>query len=772
MPDPPPKGKGLAVSDPEPIDEKVVTALVKDEAQVNGNELFAENDRGSEDLVIVTGADVAAHLLPLRDDLDPTLTFRAAILGSGLAAFLAVMTQIYSFKPTQVNVSGVFLVLVSYFFGTTWARFLPRGDKFEARWRARGEQGRLPWWIAVIKFVNPGPFGLKEHSICVITATAAGYVTDATTVFAAQKLFYNLPLSPATVILGIISIGLFGCGLCGFMRPFAVWDVEAVYWGTLPVVKSIQGLHWDTVENSKPLKYFWYAFTGMSLYEIFPAYIFPWLNSVSIPCLASQKATGKKGAILTNIFGGATSNEGLGLFSLSFDWQYIGSISTAIPLKLILHTTLGAGISAMIMIGIYYGNGWGSRSLPFMASNLLMANGTTYPVKEVFPGGLLDKSVIEKYGLPQITGAFAFGLFTANAAIGALILHCILFWGKGIWRVCQQAREGKHNDPHHTYMAKHYKDTPWWCFAGILVVSFVLGLVVVIKENITLPAWAYVVSLALGVFITPFSTILFARFGNGIATNNLSKMLAGLMLPGRPVGNMYFAAWSHNIVMSSVSVSNDLKFGEYMRIPPRIMLWTQMYGIILGGFINYAILTSVISANRDLLAEGNGNSSWSGATMQAFNTKAASWALAPYLYKLGAKYEVIPIAVAVGAAAVIVHRVFYQFVPKIGRFDVSEVNLPQLIQYAGSYTSQTQTCTVLSGLLCGLFTQGYLRNYHPRIYKDYSYVIAGAFDAGSLLVIFILSFAVYGAGGPSHPFPTWWGNNQNGHLDWCPVSKK
>lgn len=156
------------------------------------------------------------------------------------------------------------------------------------------------------------------------------------------------------------------------------------------------------------------------------------------------------------------------------------------------------------------------------------------------------------------------------------------------------------------------------------------------------------------------STILFARFGNGIATNNLSKMLAGLMLPGRPVGNMYFAAWSHNIVMSSVSVSNDLKFGEYMKIPPRIMLWTQMYGIILGGFINYAILTSVISANRDLLAEGNGNSSWSGATMQAFNTKAASWALAPYLYKLGAKYEVIPIAVAVGAAAVIVHRVFYQ----------------------------------------------------------------------------------------------------------------
>lgn len=156
------------------------------------------------------------------------------------------------------------------------------------------------------------------------------------------------------------------------------------------------------------------------------------------------------------------------------------------------------------------------------------------------------------------------------------------------------------------------------------------------------------------------SVILFDRFGNGIATNNLSKMLAGLMLPGRPVGNMYFVAWSHNVVMSSVSVSNDLKLGEYLKISPRIMLWTQMYGIALGGFVNYAILSSIISTNWDLLAEGNGNSSWSGARMQAFNIKAASWALAPYLYKLGAKYEMIPIALAVDAAVVIVNRFYYQ----------------------------------------------------------------------------------------------------------------
>lgn len=77
------------------------------------------------------------------------------------------------------------------------------------------------------------------------------------------------------------------------------------------------------MKTSKPLRYFWYSFTGMFFYEFLPAYIWPWLNSVSIPCLAAMHATGAKAAVLTNLFGGSINNEGLGLFTLSFDWQYV-----------------------------------------------------------------------------------------------------------------------------------------------------------------------------------------------------------------------------------------------------------------------------------------------------------------------------------------------------------------------------------------------------------------------------------------------------------------
>lgn len=141
--------------------------------------------------------------------------------------------------------------------------------------------------------------------------------------FTAQDLFYDLPLSPTTIVLSVISIGLFGYGICGVLRPICVWHVESVFWSSLPTVKTLQGLHWQELKSSKPLRVFWYSFIGMGVYEFFPAYIFPWLNSVSIPCLASMHATGDKAAILTNLFGGATNNEGLGLFTLSLDWQYV-----------------------------------------------------------------------------------------------------------------------------------------------------------------------------------------------------------------------------------------------------------------------------------------------------------------------------------------------------------------------------------------------------------------------------------------------------------------
>lgn len=721
--------------------------------------------------IIVTGADAAKHLLPLRDDGQPALTFRSMFLATILSGFQAVMSQIYEFKPTFVTIQGTFIVIIAYFLGKAWVKILPRGDHLESRWRHNGGQGDLPLWIKIVSFFNYGEWNLKEHSICAITANSASNGMASTIVFAAQNLFYNLPISTTTVILSTISIGLFGYGMAGFIRPIAVWHVESVYWGTLPIVKVLQGMHWEEVKNSKPLRVFWYAFGGMFGFEWFPAYIWPWLNSISIPCLAAMHATGEKAAILTNLFGGAVPNEGLGLFNIGFDWQYITSFQTSLPLKYQVNQAVGFFVCYIVMIGIYYGNAWNSKSLPFMSSRLLTAEGTTYPVSKVFNQGILDEDALAKYGVPRLSGTFAYGMFMANAAIGAVITHCILFWGKDIIKAFKSSRQQKSDDRHHQHMVDHYKEAPVWWYGAVLIVSFVLGLIVVLKEDITLPVWAYIVSLILGMAVGPFSTILYARFGNGIATNNLSKLVGGLLVPGRPIGNMYFAAWSHNVIANTVNMCNDLKMGEYLKIPPRVMFITQIYGTVLGAFVNYAVMISIVTKNRDILVNGNGDASWSGATIQSYNTNAASWALAKYLYKSGQTYSIVPIGLAIGAACVVVHWLVVKVVPRIRGLSLSDFNFPQFIQFAGyiPYNSP-QTCVIFNQIASGFFVQYYLRNYHPRIFRDYSYLIAGAFDGASLLVLFILSFAVFGAGGPSVPFPAWWGNNINGNYDFCPVT--
>ena len=99
----------------------------------------------------------------------------------------------------------------------------------------------------------------------------------------------------------------------------------------------------------------------------------------------------------------------------------------------------------------------------------------------------------------------------------------------------------------------------------------------------------------------PFSTILYARLGSGVGTVQLMKMVAGAINPGRPVANLYvsrtspgeislpeldhekkFSMWSHDVIGTSLSLASDLKIAQYLKIPPRVMFLTQVWGTILG----------------------------------------------------------------------------------------------------------------------------------------------------------------------------------------------
>jgi hypothetical protein len=66
-------------------------------------------------------------------------------------------------------------------------------------------------------------------------------------------------------------------------------------------------------------KFFWIAFAVLFVYTWIPEYIAPSLQLVSVFCLVGG------GNKIMSFLGSGSTNGGVGLFSLTFDWYYVGS---------------------------------------------------------------------------------------------------------------------------------------------------------------------------------------------------------------------------------------------------------------------------------------------------------------------------------------------------------------------------------------------------------------------------------------------------------------
>lgn len=97
-------GAARADTDATLGDEKTKSAPSAEDADDHDTD---DDGRNSDEVIIITGADAARHLLPMRDDFDTALTFRSLLLASGLSCFQAVMSQIYTVSPCHVFACGL-----------------------------------------------------------------------------------------------------------------------------------------------------------------------------------------------------------------------------------------------------------------------------------------------------------------------------------------------------------------------------------------------------------------------------------------------------------------------------------------------------------------------------------------------------------------------------------------------------------------------------------------------------------------------------------------
>ncbi|OJT14828.1 Oligopeptide transporter 1 [Trametes pubescens] len=742
----------LPHSDSGSFSEKDLKDSLSDEKKVDvESHSVLDDDVGSE--IIVKDEDVALEVISAQDDPSlPTWTFRTVFLGVGLSAFTSVLSTIYTFKPQNATVSQLFCLIIAYVLGTAMHSVMPS----KGFWR----------------YLNPGPFNIKEHTAIVIMSSTASTVAVAMEIIAALDLFYNLKLNAAVAIFQIFASQMIGYGIAGLLRTLLVYPTYAFYPNYISVVNLLQSLHFGGVLNHKKRRYFWIVFAAIFCWEWIPQYPFPLLTAISIVCLADRG----RHTFVRNLFGAGSSNEGIGLFSFGTSWTLITQGNPLVwPWRTQLNSYLGMAISYLVLTLAYYNNSFNGRSIPWMSQALFNDEGGSYNQTAILtPENNVDHSKLATVGLPRYTTTYVISQMCYNFSLGAAIVHVLLWHWPDLKRAFGGMRFLKSNqdidDPHFQEMKK-YKEVPQWWYMLLFVGSLAIGIGCSYNHGEwLLPAWSVLLFTVISCCIAICIGFIAATTGFQIQIKFAMNILAAFVHPGKPVAVMYVNLYGNSTAYQTLAMLQDLKLGQYTKIPPRATFAAQMAGSIIGSIFNYTMMISIVNNNREALIDPIGTRIWSGWIIQGYNSSSvAMGALGKELFAYGKPYYLISFAIFIGLLFPIPFWLVHKFAPRgswIGRA-AEYIITPILLLYIGylpySVNGQWWSCLVL-----GYAAQVWARSHRPKWFKKYNYLTSAALDGGSQVILFILSFAVFGASGNAVAFPNWWGNPGEGlSVDRC-----
>jgi hypothetical protein len=307
----------------------------------------------------------------------------------------------------------------------------------------------------------------------------------------------------------------------------------------------------------KKLRVFYMVFAAIFFWELFPEWIFPLLTGFSIFCLAAPNK-----AVVSRVFGGSNGNEGLGLLSICFDWQYISAMwnPMAIPLKAQVSNLLGYILSIVVFVAVYYNNIWKAQNFPLLSQLLFYENGTQYDQMFILNSNYeVDPTLLAEQGLPYYSSTWVVYLLTQNLGLGATFTHLLLWnrsdicsawtwmnvsgikniWANFDWKFWQADGMRKQDvddddiDPHYKQMLK-YPDAPNSWYFVVFLLAFVVALVVLYKTDSTLPWWGFLISLLLATISILFLGALAAITGLTFNIQTFGQMIGGYLHKGLP----------------------------------------------------------------------------------------------------------------------------------------------------------------------------------------------------------------------------------------------
>ncbi|ODQ63163.1 OPT superfamily oligopeptide transporter, partial [Nadsonia fulvescens var. elongata DSM 6958] len=572
----------------------------------------------------------------------------------------------------------------------------------------------------------------------------------------AQTNFYNQTISAGYQILLVFSTQLLGYGIAGLSRRFLVWPAEMIWPETLVTTTLFDTLGSKKFDKSladgwsiSRYRFFVYvAVFSFSFYWL-PGYLFKALSYFNFICWIFPK-----NIVVNQLFG---VNSGLGLVPITFDWTQITQAATnnvsplATPAWVAANTYAAVFIFFIVVLPcLYYNNEFYSKFMPMISTTTYDNTQNKYNVTRVLTKDLVfDEAGYQKYSPLFVPFSYLLSYALNFAGVTAIFTHCYLYHGKDIARKLKNATHG--GEDIHKRLMNNFKDVPDWWYLSLFAISIGLSFAAVCAFDTQLPAWGLVIALAIA-FVTFIPQGLLEGITNQhVGLNIITELIAGYIFPGKPIANMMVKLYGFIPMRQGLDFARDLKLAQYMKIPPRLLFWIQIWGTLIAGLINVGIQEWMRSNIKEVCSsmQPDGFTCANGRTI--FNASIIWGAVGPgKLFSPGKRYHCFMWFFLIGFGTPFITYVLKKRYPTKW---FAKINAPVFFTGASNIPPSTVYNYSLYFIACFGFNH-YIKDKWTRFHSKYTYVLSAGIDSGVAMAVVIIFLCVsYPAGSLK-----WWGN--------------
>lgn len=462
----------------------------------------------------------------------------------------------------------------------------------------------------------------------------------------------------------LLSTQLLGYGFVGIFRDIVVRPPKLFYPVVLPNVALLNAMHRNPAMTRRSLRYFTIVAAVTFCYQWFPSLIWPMLGSLPLVCYMGH------GNFVAYVL--SSGNYGFGMLDLSLDWNYASFFAPLYtPLWSSASQIFGAVLMCWLVFPIlYFTDTLGSSTFPAMSSSTFDYTGQEYNVSRVItPDGYGNATAIAEYSRPYWSTSYAMTFFWGFASsAGAIVFACLWYGRDGVRVIRDTFAKGRasHEDDPYLNVMKGFPRVPHWWYFVILLVATGLSIGSLYGGDWGLPWWGFVVISLVSCLFTYPSGILFGIANIQVGMAYFTELIAGALFNGNPRAVLASLVFGRQVLDQTLNLCSDYKFGFYMKIPERELFTAQVWGTLIGPFINYGMMRGIIDTiGVDTLTGVTPSPSWLALKSRNFYSISVIWGvLGPaQFFSKESDYSYIYYAFLVGPALVVAAYILHRFKP-------------------------------------------------------------------------------------------------------------